>query len=773
MKRLSVVGCAAVLALAGASVAHAQETGFRATLARPEGATLSDKVDGVVTAAVAAPADGAVTVEVFVDAALEPCASDPTACDGTENFIMADPNTNIPFGFGCSDGMDNDMDGMTDTMDPDCQGVQGWSLSVETGDCFGIATATSAGTDGDLVILGGLRDLQSFEKTEVVDPTRNNGQAGAVSALVLSLSNPVILPQVGASKVLILTGAMDPASTDPCPVSVVDPTLEGLRGSGEPVKTAITVAGATRVPEVCNLAITFGEIIDPPVVEDCATPGDEDGNGMADCDDPACADDAVNCPPPPPAEDCSTAEDEDGDGLGMCDDPDCATDEVNCPPDAPAEDCAAAGDEDGDGLENCDDPDCAADAACVVDPPAGDFPPAGSESGFSIVIEGGTASPKAGDAVPFSIGAAGDVTAKVILHTAIEVCVNDPTACDATENFVIADPNTNIPTGFGCSDGMDNDMDGVTDTEDPDCKGVQGWSFSVATDDCFNIAGATSAGTIGDLVILGGIRDLQSFEKSEVVDPTRNNGQAGAVSALVLSLANPIILPQVAASEVLILTGNVAADAANCRLEVVAPDGEGLRGSGEPVATAVTFAGMTITPAICNATVTVGDVVPPDPEVCDDGADNDGDGAVDCDDSDCAGTAACPVDMPEVCDDGADNDGDGAVDCDDSDCEGNAACPVAGPSFIRGNANDDSKVNIADPVWIISELFRMGPAAVCKSASDANDDGQVDQTDAMYLIMYNFEMGPPPPAPFGDCGSDGTADALECDGAAITSCPQA
>jgi hypothetical protein len=399
------------------------------------------------------------------------------------------------------------------------------------------------------------------------------------------------------------------------------------------------------------------------------------------------------------------------------------------------------------------------------------------ETGFRAALatpEGATVSAKVDGVVTAAVTAPADgaVTVAVFVDANLEPCASTPAACDGTENFITLGPG-NIPSGFGCSDGMDNDMDGMTDTMDPDCQGVQGWSLSIETGDCFGISAVTSAGTAGDLVILGGLRDLQSFEKSEVVDPARNNGQAGAVSALVLSLSNPVILPQVAASEVLILTGSVAADAANCRIAVVAPDGEGLRGSGEPVATAVTFAGMTIKPALCNATVTVGDVVVPDPEIiCDDGVDNDGDGAVDCDDSDCVGTAACPVGTPEVCDDGADNDNDGAVDCDDSDCEGDAACPVAGASFIRGNANDDSKVNIADPVWIIAELFRMGPASVCKSASDANDDGQVDQTDAMYLIMYNFEMGPPPPAPFADCGSDGTPDDLECDGAAITSCPQ-
>ncbi|MCB9760253.1 MAG: hypothetical protein H6739_10495 [Alphaproteobacteria bacterium] len=58
-------------------------------------------------------------------------------------------------------------------------------------------------------------------------------------------------------------------------------------------------------------------------------------------------------------------------------------------------------------------------------------------------------------------------------------------------------------------------------------------------------------------------------------------------------------------------------------------------------------------------------------EVCDDGADNDGDGATDCDDSDCVADPAC---VETDCADGADNDGDGATDCDDSDCATAAEC---------------------------------------------------------------------------------------------------
>jgi hypothetical protein len=62
-------------------------------------------------------------------------------------------------------------------------------------------------------------------------------------------------------------------------------------------------------------------------------------------------------------------------------------------------------------------------------------------------------------------------------------------------------------------------------------------------------------------------------------------------------------------------------------------------------------------------------------EVCDDGADNDSDGLIDCADPDCIGVGLCG---PEICDDGFDNDGDGLIDCFDVlDCQGTPACPAA------------------------------------------------------------------------------------------------
>ncbi len=69
------------------------------------------------------------------------------------------------------------------------------------------------------------------------------------------------------------------------------------------------------------------------------------------------------------------------------------------------------------------------------------------------------------------------------------------------------------------------------------------------------------------------------------------------------------------------------------------------------------------------------DVPPVDDEICDDGIDNDGDGAADCADPDCSGVGFCGAEGKfDTCSDGFDNDGDGDVDCSDSGCSKNKSC---------------------------------------------------------------------------------------------------
>lgn len=74
--------------------------------------------------------------------------------------------------------------------------------------------------------------------------------------------------------------------------------------------------------------------------------------------------------------------------------------------------------------------------------------------------------------------------------------------------------------------------------------------------------------------------------------------------------------------------------------------------------------------------------------LCDDEMDDDGDGDVDCDDSDCIGDPNCdeepPPTPPEAdCDDEIDNDGDGDTDCDDTDCVDNPVCAPVGALTVE------------------------------------------------------------------------------------------
>ncbi len=82
--------------------------------------------------------------------------------------------------------------------------------------------------------------------------------------------------------------------------------------------------------------------------------------------------------------------------------------------------------------------------------------------------------------------------------------------------------------------------------------------------------------------------------------------------------------------------------------------------------------------------------------------------------------------------------------------------------FIRGDCNGDGNINIGDPIFLINELFAEGPEAPCNDACDSNDDGGKDIGDALYGLNYLFTEGPAPPVPFPGCGTDPTADELDC-----------
>jgi hypothetical protein len=60
------------------------------------------------------------------------------------------------------------------------------------------------------------------------------------------------------------------------------------------------------------------------------------------------------------------------------------------------------------------------------------------------------------------------------------------------------------------------------------------------------------------------------------------------------------------------------------------------------------------------------------------------------------------------------------------------------PSFIRGEANDDGKLDLSDAVFILGFLFLGATEPTCREALDANDDGGIDIADAISLLGHLF-----------------------------------
>jgi hypothetical protein len=63
---------------------------------------------------------------------------------------------------------------------------------------------------------------------------------------------------------------------------------------------------------------------------------------------------------------------------------------------------------------------------------------------------------------------------------------------------------------------------------------------------------------------------------------------------------------------------------------------------------------------------------------------------------------------------------------------------------IRGDANNDAKVTVADAVYLVNYAFKGGPAPNLLEIGDANCDGKITVSDVVYLINYLFKGGPQP-----------------------------
>lgn len=78
----------------------------------------------------------------------------------------------------------------------------------------------------------------------------------------------------------------------------------------------------------------------------------------------------------------------------------------------------------------------------------------------------------------------------------------------------------------------------------------------------------------------------------------------------------------------------------------------------------------------------------------------------------------------------------------------------ASHEFIRGDANDDGKVDVSDSIYSLMYLFGGGDAPPCLAAADSNDDAQVDISDPIFTLGFLFHGTAAPPAPYPGAGED-------------------
>lgn len=141
---------------------------------------------------------------------------------------------------------------------------------------------------------------------------------------------------------------------------------------------------------------------------------------------------------------------------------------------------------------------------------------------------------------------------------------------------------------------------------------------------------------------------------------------------------------------------------------------------------------------------------------CANGVDDDGDGLVDCADSDCYNQPICQSsggleNTDKLCSDFIDNDGDGAIDCDDMDCntatvevcKGSWRGPLDGsgvaPKAVASqgpNAAPNTSLPALGEGMTVEDLLGMGNDAdgernnvVCSDGIDNDGDGLIDCAD--------------------------------------------
>ncbi|MEO1258231.1 MAG: Ig-like domain-containing protein [Bacteroidota bacterium] len=306
----------------------------------------------------------------------------------------------------CTNGIDDDFDGLIDCDDPDCGGIV-TAVTNNVTVCSGSSATFSVAASGNAPFTygwdNGLDSVTSHTVTPLATTTynvtvTNENNCVATDAVTVTVNqNPIANASNNLSICQNLTGQISASAlggTTPYQFSWDNGLGNGESHSVSPLTTTtytVTVTSNNGCNDTDQVTVNV-----QTCVEDCSNGIDDDGDGLTDCDDPECGPivdvgtDLNNCP----GEDISIgASASGGNGpltylwsngfIGQSQTVNPLTTAtysvtVTAPSGCTAvdqlvinvitcgEDCTNGIDDDGDGLVDCDDPDCTAIAAPML-----------------------------------------------------------------------------------------------------------------------------------------------------------------------------------------------------------------------------------------------------------------------------------------------------------------------------------------------------------------------------------------------------------------------
>lgn len=643
--------------------------------------------------------------DLTIDCADTDCTSDVACmvcgngvCDPIETSCDCSADCGLPPSIetgSCSDGKDNDCDGFSDCADTDCT-TDLACMVCGNGNCDVIETSctcsadcgnpplteTGACTDGLNNDCDGLTDCADPDcASDVACMVCGNGVCDPIedSCNCIADCGTPPLTETGSC-----TGGLD----EDCD-SFIDCADSDCAGDASCCSTR-EILCADGQDNDCDGCTDAADANCGGNETSCSDTIDNDCDGLIDCQDPDCAgqpicvecgdlvcdaiEDACSCPvdcgTPPLTELglCADMMDNDCDGCTDFVDSDCGGVETSCT-DLTDNDC--------DGLLDCADPDCITDPACVV---CGDgICVAPLENSCNCAADCGTPPPAETGACTdgmdndcdFAIDCA---DTDCHLDIACMVCGNG--RCDPIETSCDCPADCGLPPSveFGsCSDGMDNDCDGLSDCEDTDCS----------ADLVCMVCGNGNCDVIETPCTCS--IDCGAPPMTEVGACTDglNNDCDGLTDC-----ADPDCTPDLAC----MVCGNGVCD---------------------PIEDSCSCAADCGTPPLTET------------GSCTGGLDEDCDMLIDCDDPDCAGDSSCCTTVEIFCADGQDNDCDGCFDAADVDC--------GGLETNCANASDDDCdgfTDCADPDCIDDLACCEKNETLCSDGRDNDCDGCFDSADA-------------------------------------------